>query len=188
MSNHTIVGIAAITIAAIGIYISSVGLHLDEPLLNSISSKSVDFHTPVFSSGYYLPTHITSKLNIGPDLGITILSGTSTIEKDGELIISPGTTLVANEHASILVKGTLRAIGTSKEPVRFISNEMREENRTWAGILFMKQGQGTIDHAIFHHASPSISCENTTDVTIRTVSFSLGNLAVFGSCSYTPSI
>ena len=188
MNNHTIISIAAIGIAAIGIYANSTKLHVDKPLIKGIFDKNINFHTPVFSSKYYLPTHITKQLNLGPDHGIIILASTSTIEKNGELIIDPGTTIVANEHASILVKGTLRAIGTSKEPIRFISNEMREENRTWTGILFMEQSRGIIDNAIFHHASPSISCESNTSVLVHTTSFSFGNLDVFGPCSYTPSI
>ncbi len=188
MSNHTILGIAAIGIAAIGIFSNGIGFQMNKPLITGISEKKADFHTPVFSSGYYLPMHITNQLQIGPDRGIAILASTSTIEEDGELIIDPGTTLVANEYASIRVKGSLRAIGTLQKPIRFISNEMREENRTWAGILFTEQSRGVIDYAIFHHASPSISCEKNTNVIIRATSFSRGNLDVFGPCLYTPNI
>lgn len=147
--------------------------------------KTLDFHTPVLKSGYYLPTHIVQSLEITPTMGTVIIAGTSVIEKGAEVTIQAGTTIAVHEYGSMIVRGNLKIFGTNDLPVHFISNEAREENRTWSGIIFNPESSGTILHTIVHHASPAISCAQHTNVTISRASFTFGNLAVFGPCSYT---
>lgn len=151
-------------------------------IANSADHTTVNFHTPAFASGYYLPLHITEQVHLTPDMGVIIVTGTTTIEKGARLSIAPGTTIAMNEHASLIVNGSIDAIGEHAKPIRFISNEAREENRTWSGIMFTQGSIGTIANAIFHHASPSVSCSEKTTVTITDTSFAFGNLEVFGPC------
>lgn len=160
-----------------------LGFDIGKPIITLLTEKKkADFHTPVFSSGYYIPSHITGNVSLGPKLGTIIISGATVIERGAHLTIEPGTTLAVNEYGSIIVRGSMEILGSHMEPIRFISNEMREENRTWSGILFSKGSSGTIQNTIFHHASPSISCAEETRVSISSTSFSLGNLDIFGSC------
>ncbi len=182
MNIRIAIGIATVCIIVIGIRIYDADFRLHKPLMTVIRDHKPNFHTPAFSSGQYVPTHITGEMRLGPTLGVVILAGISTVEPSGTLVIEPGTTIAANEYASLIVQGTVRAEGTIQEPIRFISNELREENRTWSGILFTDGSNGTIRNAVFHHASPGVSCEVTTDVSITDTVFSLGNLAVFGPC------
>ncbi len=182
MNTRIAIGIVTICIIVVGIRIYNADFRLHEPLITSIRDHKPSFHTPAFPSGHSIPIHITGQLRVGPAMGIIILGGTTTIEKNSELIIEPGTTIAANEYASLIVQGALRAEGTTDQPIRFISNELREENRTWSGLLFVGESSGIISNAIFHHASPSISCETKADVSITETIFSLGNLATFGPC------
>lgn len=181
MNNRLVISIFILGIAILAWFAS------DQPLIKTLAEHRVDFHTPVFPSEYSLPTHITGHLQIGPQQGLITVSGTSTVEQGAQLIIEPGTTLAMNEYSSIRVYGQVRATGTATNPVRFITNEAREENRNWNGILFMNGSNGSIDFATFHHASPSVSCaEGVVRVLITHTTFAFGNLAVFGPCSYTP--
>lgn len=162
-----------------------IGLHGEKSLIAVLTDlKKADLHTPVFSSGYYLPAHITGKFTIGPKLGVIIISGLSTVEKNAQLIIEPGTTLAVNEYGGVIVRGSVKADGTLTQPIHFISNEIREENRTWNGILFDKGSNGIIYSTIFHHASPGVSCAKETNVSVSHASFKFGNVEVFGPCSY----
>lgn len=182
MNIRIAIGIAIVCSIVIGIRIYDAGFRLHEPLIMVTRDHKPNFHTPAFPGGHYLPTHITGKIHIGPDTGVIILGGTTTIKKNSELIIEPGTTIAANEYASLIVQGSLFAEGSTSNPIRFISNELREENRNWSGILFTNESNGTIRNALFHHASPGVSCETKSDASITDTIFSLGNLAVFGPC------
>lgn len=156
-----------------------------KPLLFT-QQKKANFHAPATTTGYYLPRHINNNLTLGPEQGIIIVSETSIIGKNARLTLLPGTTVAVHEYGSLVVQGSLQSIGTSTEPISYISNELREENRNWGGVLFEKESNGTIDHAIFHHASPGVSCQAPSTVSITNTTFSLGNLEIFGPCIYTP--
>jgi|SRR3989338_3236843 len=182
MNIRIAIGIVAVCIIVVGIHIYDSNFRLHEPLITVIRDRKPNFHTPAFPAGHHLPTHITGKLHIGPATGVAILGDTTTIEQDSELVIEPGTTIAANEYASLIVEGTLLAEGTKQHPINFITNELREENRTWSGIFFADKSNGTISNTIFHHASPGISCEAGANTSITDTVFLLGNTAVFGPC------
>jgi len=148
--------------------------------------KKPNFHTPALSSETYLPRTISNEYIIGPEHGTVLVNDETLIEKSGSLVIMPGTTLAVHEYVNIRVAGKLTARGSVTQPISFISNEAREENRVWGGVLFMNGSEGSIEHASFHHASPGVSCENGSSVSIHTTDISVGNLAVFGNCEYTP--
>lgn len=148
--------------------------------------KKPNFHTPVFTKGYYLPLHITKDTTLGPQDTPIILAVESIVERGVTLTLLPGAQIVVHEYGSLRVQGTLTAIGTPQHPIGFTSNEQREENRAWNGILFEQGSNGTIMNATIHHASPGISCARPSNVVIGHTTFLYGNLEVFGACSYTP--
>ncbi len=156
----------------------------NKPVITPVGEeKKADFHTPVFLSGYYLPIRVTSDITIGPENGVIIIPNMSIIERGATLTMKPGTTIAVHEYGGITVRGTLDAIGTKEQPIWFISNEQREENKNWNGIFFENSGSGTIDYSVFHHASPAISCAQQSHISIFHTMFSFGNLELFGSCN-----
>lgn len=177
-----IFGVSILLLHEAGVRIKNI----EKSLMSILSEeREIDFHTPAFSSGYYLPEKITGQLRLGPDRGVIIVAGVSTIDTDAHLTIEKGTTLAVNEYGGIVVQGILTAIGTPREPISFITNELHQGNRVWNGIFFTQGSSATIDHAIFHHASPAMSCAEHANVSISHTVFLFGNLEVFGPCSYT---
>lgn len=186
MQRHYSIALACIALLGC-IVVWDIGHKNDrwtKPLLFTEEQK-VNFHTPVSTNGYYLPRHIKNNLTLGPEQGIIIVSETSTIEKNARLTLLPGTIVAIHEYTSLIIQGSLQSSGTSERPIRYISNELREENRNWNGIMFETGSNGIIEHVTFHHASPGISCEARSTVSITNTRFFIGNLDVFGPCSYT---
>ncbi len=158
------------------------------PSIDAIIAKDTDapdipFHTPVHETGFVIPHTIDHALTIGPDQGTIILQDTVTISLSGSLTILPGTTIFAHEYAAIRVQGRLDAVGTRAEPVQFLSNERNEQNKHWSGILYEQGSGGSIQQAIFHHASPSVSCQAGADVFLGENTYQFGNKNVHGPCT-----
>lgn len=147
------------------------------------SPEDIPFHTPAHPRNSILPSTITERITIGPDQGIVTIHETITIKNGGQLVLLPGTVLAFDEYTGIRVFGSLRAEGVEKSPILFISNESNERNRNWNGITFERTSTGTIAHATFHHASPSISCIENPGVAIQQGnSYKFGNIEIYGNC------
>lgn len=142
----------------------------------------VPFHTPAHTEGKLLPQHIEETTTLGPEDGLILIHTMVTVRQGATLTIRPGTTVAVSEYGGIRVHGILNVQGTEKNPVSFISNELNEMNRSWNGILYEKTSSGTIEHAVFHHASPAISCSMAGKVTIRDNTYLFGNLELYGPC------
>lgn len=151
-------------------------------LLPTADAPDIPFHTIANPQAKALPQHIEESITIGPEDGVIALHTIVTIGKNARLTILPGTTIAAAEYTGIRVLGSLSVQGTQQNPVQFISNELNETNRTWNGILFTDTGSGHIEHAIFHHASPAISCHTSGKVEMNSNAYQFGNLDVWGSC------
>lgn len=173
--------ILPISIAALFLFAPAIP-SVQKLLPNQENAPSVPFHTPAHTEGRALPSHIEKEMIIGPEDGIILMNTMVRVEKNGSLVIKPGTTIAATEYAGIRVFGKLEAQGTEKNPIRFISNELNETNRTWSGILYENSGSGIVEHTTFHHASPSISCTISGKVITRNNKYLFGNLALYGPC------
>lgn len=147
------------------------------------TAEEVPFHTPVHSSGFFIPQTIDTTLTIGPELGTTILQGNVVIEPSGHVIILPGTTIFAHEYSNVRVFGTLDARGEKHNPIAFISNEQNEQNRNWGGILYENNAKGLISHTTFHHASPAIGCQEAGGVVLQDNTYRFGNIDIYGPCA-----
>lgn len=157
------------------------------PLVQGLAPERSDapkipFHTPAYTEGKILPRDIQGNTAVGPEDGVVLINTVVTVQQGATLTIQPGTRLAVAEYAGIRVLGTLNAQGTEKNPVRFISNELNQTNRNWVGILYEGTGSGTIEHAIFHHASPAITCAVPGNVTLNENTYLFGNLEVYGPC------
>lgn len=146
------------------------------------AQKTINFHTPVLSSGYSLPSHITQNLLLSPQMGIILVHSLVTIEKNASITIQPGTTLAVDEYGGIDVHGRLTVRGTKENPVNFITNEQNETNRHWVGLLLEPGSVSTITYSIFHHASPPISCLPTSIYTLEHIT------SLFDTTNTTPSL
>ncbi len=157
------------------------------PLIQGLAPERSDapetpFHTPAYKEGKILPRDIQETTTIGPEDGVILVNTVITVHKGATLTIQPNTTIAVAEYGGIRVLGSLNAQGTEKEPIQFISNELNQTNRNWVGIAYEDSGSGTIDHAIFHHASPAITCSVPGKVIIKDNTYLFGNLEVYGSC------
>jgi hypothetical protein len=142
----------------------------------------VPFHTPAYKEGKVLPRYITENTTLGPEDGIVLINTIITVRPDKSLVMKPGTTVAVAEYGGIKVLGNLEAKGTEKNPITFISNELNVTNRNWDGIFYEATGSGAIEHAVFHHASPAISCSVPGKVMINNNKYLFGNLEVYGPC------
>lgn len=156
--------------------------HYIQGLAPNKNVPDVPFHTPAYTTGTSLPRHITGSLLVGPEDGTILVHTIITIDKGATLEIKPGTVVAVSEYGGFQVFGTLQANGTKNNPIQFISNELNEKNRNWNGILFERSSAGRVEHAIFHHASPSISCSSPGTVFLENITSLFGNLDLWGSC------
>ncbi|MDA1168916.1 MAG: hypothetical protein O3A36_01100 [bacterium] len=156
--------------------------HYVQGLAPNKNVPDVPFHTPAYTTGTSLPRHITNSLTVGPEDGIILIHTVVTIDAGATLTIKPGTIIAVSEYGGIQIFGNLDARGTKRAPIQFISNELNERNRNWNGILFENTGAGSVEHAIFHHASPAISCAASGNVIMSSNTSLFGNLDLWGSC------
>lgn len=145
-------------------------------------APEIPFHTPAYTEGNVLPQDIQENTTLRPEDGVVLINTVITVQKGATLTIQPGTTLAVAEYAGIRVLGTLNAHGTEKDPVQLISNELNQTNRNWVGIVYEGTGSGTIDHTLFHHASPAITCTAPGNVILDQNTYLFGTLEVYGSC------
>ncbi len=157
------------------------------PYLQGLEPESQDiskvpFHTLAYKEGKSLPRHIEENTTLGPEDGTILINTVVTVNEGKSLVLKPGTTVAVTEYGGIRVQGTFDAAGTEKNPISFISNELNETNRNWNGIVYETTGSGKIEHAIFHHASPAISCSLPHKVSIDKNIYLFGNLELYGPC------
>lgn len=151
-------------------------------LLPPDNAPEVPFHTPVYTNGKTLPQHIENEIILTPEDGVILVNQKVTVGKDAKLIIKPGTIIAVAEYGELRILGNIDARGTEKNQIQFISNERNETNRNWNGIIIEDTGSGRIEHTIFHHASPGISCSVPGKVATTANTYLFGNLDFWGSC------
>ena len=125
-----------------------------------------DRHAPTHNTGTILPPVIDKDLTLTPNNNPILLTGTTHLNANTTLTLTPGTTIYANEFSSIIVAGQLIVQGDDSLPVLFTSNETHPLNQTWGGIIVTADGQATITQANIHHASPSLTCLSDSHATL----------------------
>jgi len=164
------------------LFLFAPGFHHIQRLAPPKNAPSVPFHTSAFPESKTLPKYITGTVTIGPNDGVIVLHTEVTVAEGASLVLQPGTTIAVAEYAGIRVLGNVQAIGTTTNPITFMTSELNETNRNWNGILFEPTSTGHIEHAIFHHASPAISCSVPGKITLQANTYLFGNLDIYGSC------
>lgn len=95
------------------------------------------------------------------------VSNTITVESGETLTILPGTTFKFNTGSSMIVNGTLNAIGTSEYPITFTS-QSGTTNSSWGTITLSGPGAAgsTIKYANIKYGT-KVQATNTSNITIR---------------------
>lgn len=149
-----------------------------ERLFTPDSAEGGPRHQPLVTEGVFLPPVITKDTTLTGDTPL-LLAGTVKIPEGVTLQIESGTTVYVHEYGQLVVEGTFNASGTAENPVSFTTNETHIANRTWSGIVFTPQSTGTLTYTTIRHASPAVTCEEESVVTIDHATISLGNLGIY---------
>lgn len=95
------------------------------------------------------------------------VSNTITVASGETLTILPGTTFKFNAGSSLIVNGTLNAIGTSEYPITFTS-QSGTTNSSWGTITFSGSGASgsTLKYANVKYGT-EVAATNTSNITIQ---------------------
>lgn len=124
-----------------------------------------DRHTPRFTNGTYLPPLITKNQTVPASASPVILTGATEIAVGTTLTIQAGTTLYANEFATLTINGSLISQGTPEKPVVFSTNEQNEANQVWNGLVFATGSHSQLSSTVIEYATPALSCLTHSSVT-----------------------
>jgi len=112
------------------------------------------------------------------------------VESGAKLTIESGVSVRFDGDFSIIVNGTLRALGTESNPVVFISNRLQPNAGDWNTIKFIgTQNESFImTHAIVEHAKNGITIQSAGNATIENSRISnnmISGVHVIGKCQLT---
>jgi tetratricopeptide (TPR) repeat protein len=91
--------------------------------------------------------------------GTQIVQGDVTVDSGATLTISPGTNVLFANGAKLTVNGTLNAIGTSTDTIRF---DKTLGSSTWGGIQFTPGSSGSVQYCSISNATNAISLNGTS--------------------------
>jgi parallel beta-helix repeat protein len=129
------------------------------PGLNTITAEAQggDARPSTLDSGsieiLYLPlaNHLTGEQKEDVTLSDAwIVEGRMTMPAGKVLKIEPGTVVLMNKGASIVVAGQLWAEGTENQPIRFTH---LGDGTTWKQLMFVEAADSRFEHCIFEYAN-----------------------------------
>jgi len=147
-------------------------------------------HTLIVTEGRVLPLRIEENATLSADHGPYIINSQTVVGKKATLTIEPGTTLLAQEFATLIIDGELIINGTNEKPVLFSTNEAHPDNQVWGGIIFSHESQGQVTETRIDHAAPGLSCLANSNVNashLRIKSKSVGIYTESQTCKITKS-
>jgi hypothetical protein len=157
--------------------------------LNNVTPSTTS--NPFFSAsiGYDLCTGWGSPkgqtlINLLSDIfwsGTKTLSSSFTVPSGQTLIILPGTTVQFVNNASLIINGTLNAVGTSSNKITFTRSGT---SGTWNGIQFNSGSSGNVQYCNINNAYIGIFC-NGSSPTIQ--HNTLNNISSIGIYLYNTS-
>ncbi len=96
-----------------------------------------------------------------------ILQGTVTVRSAATLTVQPGVIVKANPGLNIQLKigqgtsqGSLIAVGTQSQPIRFTSNSITPQPSQWSGIVFddgTNDQTAILDYCMIEYGNPNVS-------------------------------
>ena len=116
-----------------------------------------DYHTPLFTTGIFLPSVIRENITLTASHNPYLLVNTTRINPLVTVTVEPGVKIFAAENTALVVDGRLFAQGTSTLPITFQSNEKHPLNQTWLGLMAQPQASIDLQHVSINDASPAIS-------------------------------
>ena len=94
------------------------------------------------------------------------LVDSNAISTGSTVIIKPGTRIVANDSASLIVYGKLIAEGTKDFPITFCADINNSEPGYWQGITLKNHSAGSIENCIIKDAEIGVLFEDHNEVDI----------------------
>ena len=82
--------------------------------------------------------------------GTNLLQGTVTIQSNVLVVITPGTVMLMNTGATLMVNGQLLADGTSNQPISFTRATTAAR---WARMMFVRAAASRLRHCVIEYAS-----------------------------------
>ncbi len=82
--------------------------------------------------------------------GTNLLLGTVTIQSNVRVTIDPGTRMLMNTGATLVVNGQLRADGSTNQPIYFTRATTAAR---WARMLFVRAADSRLRHCVIEYAS-----------------------------------
>lgn len=149
-------------------------------------TASVDRHTPLYTTGTYLPPIITRNQTIPASASPVILTGATRVAAGTTLTLEAGAHLYANEFATLDIAGTLITPGTAEKPVIFSTNEQHDANQLWNGVVFRSGSRGHLNHTIIEYATPALICLKNSLVTGEQVRLKNTKRPVFSETTHCP--
>ena len=140
-----------------------------------------DYHTPLFTTGTYLPAVIRQDIILTADHNPYLLNQPTRIMPSVTVTIQPGVNVFAAENAGLVIAGRLLATGTSQLPISFQSNERHPLNQTWLGLTAEPQGFLDLQNVTLDDASPAVSCLPDSQVNLSHLQIRRGSLGIFQS-------
>ncbi len=116
-------------------------------------------HTPIFPLGTFIPPRIEKDTTYIYSDSPVLLTDNTVIAPGATLTFETGTLVMAHEHASFIIEGTLKANGVLDHEVVFTTNEEYPDNQTWNGFIVQPSGTANLSYTKIQFASPGITCE-----------------------------
>ncbi|GEM_PF-1805641 len=138
-------------------------------------------HTPRLSEGTFLPTTIAASRTLKPADNPVLITHPTQVAEGVTLTISPGTHLFFHEFSSLVVAGTLNAVGTPVQPITLQTNELHPLNQVWHGISVTPTGKATLTYLEIEDASPALSCLPTSHLGAEHITITRGSMGIFAA-------
>lgn len=114
-------------------------------------------------------------------------TGNISVLAGDTLTIEPGVVIKFDNGVDFTLHGTLIALGTSADSIRFTSNSALPNSGDWNGILFSSTGKGSLKYSVIEYGATGISISNS-GITVRNSSFRSNNNGIDCLNSSTPLI
>lgn len=153
------------------------------PELSNLSASGNAFDGVRMSRGSPLnpPISIASNYTWGAGIKNYVVDGSTNVRIDAgaTLTIVPGTVIrMGNGNSRLIVNGTLSAVGTAAQPIRFTSGKAIPAPGDWGRIAFGPTStDNLLDYVIAEYGGAGIDAENPM-IDIRTSSLTMRNSTV----------
>ena len=104
---------------------------------------------------FFIPKSVITRDSTWTSLKPIIIMDSILIDSASTLTIEKGSKIYAEQNAALLIAGSLKVLGSAKEPVLFSNSrlDIKDAFGHWRGILFATSSRNNkIDHAVIRNA------------------------------------